>query len=90
MNPQLSNIIYQNWSTPFKKAIFPSKIEILLWASTILALKIKYIEQLTTGAIFCQLLDANHTPDQFRWIKWTEVPIMKMNIYIILDYYSKV
>ena len=59
MNPQSSKYNKnQNRSTPFNKAVFPSKKEMLSWASIILDLKIDCIEQLTTGAIFCQLLDA--------------------------------
>ena len=59
MNPQLSKYNKnQNRSTPFNNRIFPSKKEMLSWASTILDLKIECIEQLATGAIFCQLLDA--------------------------------
>ena len=72
MNPQLSKYNKnQNRSTPFNKANFPSKKEMLSWASTILDLKIECIEQLTTGAIFCQLLDACH-PGSVRMnkVKW--------------------
>ena len=61
MNPHLSKYNKnQNRSTPFNKEIYSSKKEMLSWASTILDLKIDCIEQLTTGAIFCQLLDACH------------------------------
>ena len=73
MNPQLSeNNKNQNRSTSFNKAFCPSKKEMLLWASTILDLKIECIEQLTTGAIFCQLLDACH-PGSVRMnkVNWT-------------------
>ena len=50
----------QNQSTPFNKANYTSKSQLLAWASKLLDLKIECIEQLTTGAIFCQLLDACH------------------------------
>mgnify|MGYP002624887049 CR=1 FL=1 len=42
------------------KAYFASKSELLTWVSTTLGLEIKSIEQTSTGAIFCQLLDAAH------------------------------
>ena len=42
------------------KAYFASKSELLTWVSTTLNLEIKSIEQTSTGAIFCQLLDAAH------------------------------
>ena len=42
------------------KAYFASKSELLTWVSTTLDLEIKSIEQTSTGAIFCQLLDAAH------------------------------
>ena len=72
MNPQLSKYNKnQNRSTPFSKANLPSKKEMLSWVSTILDLKIECIEQLKTGAIFCQLLDACH-PGSVRMnkVKW--------------------
>lgn len=42
------------------KAYFASKSELLTWVSSTLGLEIKSIEQTSTGAIFCQLLDAAH------------------------------
>ena len=61
MNPQLSKYNKnQNRPTPYNNANFASKKEMLSWASTLLDLNIEYIEQLTTGAIFCQLLDVCH------------------------------
>ncbi len=42
------------------KAYFASKTELLTWVSTVLDLEFKDIDQASTGAIFCQLLDAAH------------------------------
>ena len=42
------------------KAYFAPKSELLTWVSKTLDLEIKSIEQTSTGAIFCQLLDAAH------------------------------
>ena len=50
----------QNKPTPFNKAYFASKSELLNWASKLLDLELTSLEQLETGAIFCQLLDACH------------------------------
>ena len=63
MNSQYSNHIQtqsQNKQTPFNKAYFASKSELLNWASKILDLELISLEQMVTGAIFCQLLDACH------------------------------
>ena len=61
MNSQLlKNYQTQNRPTPFNKAYFLSKSELLSWVSSILDLEITNIEQTSTGAIFCQLLDACH------------------------------
>ena len=51
---------HQNESTPFNKAYYCQKSELLSWASSILELKITNLDQTSTGAIFCQLLDACH------------------------------
>ena len=61
MNPQILKFHRnQNNPTPINKAYYSSKSELLSWASSILELEITSIEQTTTGAIFCQLLDACH------------------------------
>ena len=49
-----------NRPTPFNKAYFASKSELLNWASKLLDLELISLEQMGTGAIFCQLLDACH------------------------------
>ena len=41
-------------------AYFTSKSEILKWLNTTLKLNITKVEQASTGAIYCQLLDALH------------------------------
>ena len=51
---------HQNQSIPFNTAYFCSKSELLSWASSILDLEITNYDQTSTGAIFCQLLDACH------------------------------
>ena len=57
--PLLNNHIKRN-SKKKDKAYFTSKSELLAWINTTLDLEITGIEQTTTGAIFCQLLDAAH------------------------------
>ena len=47
-------------TTPFNKAYFAPKSELLTWASKLLDLELTSFEQMRTGAIFCQLLDACH------------------------------
>ena len=42
------------------KAYFAPKSELLSWINKTIDLEIKSIEQMITGAIFCQLLDAAH------------------------------
>ena len=42
------------------KGYFSQKSELLTWASSILDLEITCFEQTSTGAIFCQILDACH------------------------------
>ena len=63
MNSQLSSHIQtqtQPKQTPFNKAYFAPKSELLSWASKLLDLELTSFEQMGTGAIFCQLLDACH------------------------------
>ena len=45
---------------PFNQAYFASKSTILNWASDLLKLNLTTYDQLQTGAVFCQLLDACH------------------------------
>ena len=62
MNSQLSSHI-QTQTQPkqtFNKAYFAPKSELLSWASKLLDLELTSFEQMGTGAIFCQLLDACH------------------------------
>ena len=51
---------HQNRPTPFNSAYYCQKSELLKWASSILDLEITNYDQTSTGAIFCQLLDACH------------------------------
>ena len=44
----------------FNKRYYASKSELLSWASSLLDLEITSFDQASTGAIFCQLLDACH------------------------------
>ena len=44
----------------FNKTYYASKSELLSWASSLLDLEITSFDQASTGAIFCQLLDACH------------------------------
>ena len=44
----------------YNKAYFASKNELLSWASKLLDLELSTLEEMSTGAIFCQLLDACH------------------------------
>ena len=63
MNSQISSHLptqTQPKSTPFNKAYFAPKSELLTWASKLLDLELTSFDQMGTGAIFCQLLDACH------------------------------
>ena len=63
MNPHFSNNIriqLQTKQTSYNKAYFASKNELLSWASKLLDLELTSLDELATGAIFCQLLDACH------------------------------
>ena len=60
MNSHTLRYQQKNNSSNFKYAYCSSKSELLSWASSLLDLKITSIDQTTTGAIFCQLLDACH------------------------------
>ena len=44
----------------YNKAYFASKNELLSWASKLLDLELTTLEEMGTGAVFCQLLDACH------------------------------
>ena len=61
----------QNKPKNYNDAYFNSTPKILSWASNLLDLEITNIDQMVTGAIFCQLLDACH-PDsvQMNNINW--------------------
>ena len=63
--------IRQNKPKNYNFAYFNSTPKILSWASNLLDLEITNIDQMVTGAIFCQLLDACH-PDsvQMNNINW--------------------
>ena len=67
MNSQISNHIStpsqtqtQTKPSTFNKAYFSSKNELLSWASKLLDLELTSFEEMSTGAVFCQLLDACH------------------------------
>ena len=60
MKHSIQNNIPKKKANKQEKAYFASKSELLTWVSTTLDLEIKSIEQTSTGAIFCQLLDAAH------------------------------
>ena len=60
MKHSIQNNIPKKKTNKQEKAYFASKSELLTWVSTTLDLEIKSIEQTSTGAIFCQLLDAAH------------------------------
>ena len=65
MNSQISNQISiptQSQTKPsvINKAYFSSKNELLTWASKLLDLELTSFEEMSTGAVFCQLLDACH------------------------------
>ena len=60
MKHPIQNNIPKKKTNKQEKAYFASKSELLTWVSTTLDLEIKSIEQTSTGAIFCQLLDAAH------------------------------
>ena len=55
----------------FNQAYFASKSTLLTWASNLLQLNITSFEELQTGAIFCQLLDACHPGSvNLHRVKW--------------------
>ena len=63
MNSQYSKNIHiqlQAKQQSYNKAYFASKNELLSWASKLLDLKLTTLEEMGTGAVFCQLLDACH------------------------------
>ena len=60
MKHPIQNNIPKKKTNKQEKAYFVSKSELLTWVSSTLDLEIKSIEQTSTGAIFCQLLDAAH------------------------------
>ena len=63
MNSQYSKNIHiqlQGKQQSYNKAYFASKNELLSWASKLLDLELSSLEEMVTGAIFCQLLDACH------------------------------
>ena len=63
MNSQYSKNIHiqlQAKQQSYNKAYFASKNELLSWASKLLALELTTLEEMGTGAVFCQLLDACH------------------------------
>ena len=63
MNSQYSKNIHiqlQAKQQSYNKAYFASKNELLSWASKLLDLELTTLEEMGTGAIFCQLLDACH------------------------------
>ena len=65
MNSQISNQISIPTQSQIKpsvinKAYFSSKNELLTWASKLLDLELTSFEEMSTGAVFCQLLDACH------------------------------
>ena len=59
-NSRYIQIQLQNKQTSYNKAYFASKNELLTWASKLLDLELSTLEEMGTGAIFCQLLDACH------------------------------
>ena len=63
MNSQYSKNIHiqlQAKQQSYNKAYFASKNELLSWASKLLNLELTALEEMGTGAVFCQLLDACH------------------------------
>ena len=63
MNSQYSKNIHiqlQAKQQSYNKAYFASKNELLSWASKLLDLELTTLEEMGTGAVFCQLLDACH------------------------------
>ena len=63
MNSQNSKNIHiqlQAKQQSYNKAYFASKNELLSWASKLLNLELTTLEEMGTGAVFCQLLDACH------------------------------
>ena len=63
MNSQYSKNIHiqlQTKQQSYNKAYFASKNELLSWASKLLDLELTTLEEMGTGAVFCQLLDACH------------------------------
>ena len=63
MNSQYSKNIHiqlQAKQQSYNKAYFASKNELLSWASKLLNLELTTLEEMGTGAVFCQLLDACH------------------------------
>ena len=63
MNSQYSENIHiqlQATQQSYNKAYFASKNELLSWASKLLDLELTTLEEMGTGAVFCQLLDACH------------------------------
>ena len=63
MNSQYSKNIHiqlQAKQQSYNKAYFASKNELLSWASKLLGLELTTLEEMGTGAVFCQLLDACH------------------------------
>ena len=63
MNSQISKQIQtqsQIKPSSFNKAYFAPKSELLAWASKLLDIELTTLEEMSTGAIFSQLLDACH------------------------------
>ena len=63
MNSKYSKNIHiqlQAKQQSYNKAYFASKNELLSWASKLLDLELTTLEEMGTGAVFCQLLDACH------------------------------
>ena len=63
MNSQISKQIQtqsQIKPSSFNKAYFAPKSELLSWASKLLDIELTSLEEMSTGAIFSQLLDACH------------------------------
>ena len=63
MNSQYSKNIHIQLKAKqqsYNKAYFASKNELLSWASKLLDLELTTLEEMGTGAVFCQLLDACH------------------------------
>jgi RP/EB family microtubule-associated protein len=58
-------------------AFFVSKPELLSWINSTLSLNLTKVEQLGTGAVYCQILDACHPG---------EIPLHKVNFKAKLEY----